>query len=214
MLLTPRHLSGEGRGFRRGGTCGAGVVASGQQLGTGDIRGVLTRLPAVSENELPHIAPEDRQYVAAEMTAFLLAFLTELPVRVVNRPTPLCLCGQYWRDEKWRHVAHSLGLATRPAHRKVKLGAVMETESSGTVVTVVGDSCVGGPMDGALFEAARVLALAAAADLLAVEFDSARADAAVQRASPLLDLSDPPIASAILALFDVNGKPREAGDLM
>ncbi|MGH8432196.1 MAG: hypothetical protein ACREUF_17520 [Solimonas sp.] len=139
--------------------------------------------------------------MAAEMTAFLLAFLTGLSVRVANRPSPLCLCGEYWRDEKWRRAAHSLGLATRPIHRKVVLGDTATEEPTGTVVTMVGGGCVGEAVDDALAAAARRLAQMAGAELLAVEFDGPHAGAAIRRASPLVDLSDPQVAAAVLGLF-------------
>src|SRR5437899_8192349 len=52
------------------------------------ITGVLTRIPCVYEQELGHIVPEDRSYVASEMTAFLLAWLSSLTCPVLNSPTP------------------------------------------------------------------------------------------------------------------------------
>jgi hypothetical protein len=201
MLLTPRDLSREGWRFHLGDADNAVVVASGRRLAAREIRGVLTRLYAVSQNELPHIASEDRAYVAAEMTAFLLAFLTGLSVRVANRPTPLCLCGRHWSEERWRRAAYALGLATEPAHRKVMLGSTMTAEPAGSVVTVVGDRCFGDALDVGLAEAARGLAQAAGAELLAVEFDGCHAGAAVRRATPLVDLGDARIAAATVALF-------------
>lgn len=214
VLLTPRDLSREGWRFRLGEVEGATMVASGRRVGAGDIRGVLTRLPAVSEEDLPHIAAEDRAYVAAEMTAFLLAVLAELSaersVRVANRPTPLCLCGRYWREEKWRRAARSLGLAAPPMRRKAAPGAAREEEPAGAIVTIVGDSCIGAA-DAALAEGALALARAAGAELLAVAFDGPEAGAAVLRASPFVDLSDARIAAAAFALFDASDRRQEDG---
>lgn len=202
VLLTPRDLSREGWRLHLGDADSAVVVASGRRLGISEIRGVLTRLPVVSEEELPHIAAEDRAYVAAEMTAFLLAFLAGLPIRVANRPTPLCLCGQYWREEKWRRAARALGFTVPPMRRKAALGETTAAEPAGAVVTIVGENCIGAA-DPALAHAALALAHAAGADLLAIEFDRPEEGvAAVLRASPLVDLSDPRIAAAALALFD------------
>src|SRR5215208_2683196 len=50
-------------------------VADGLLLEEREIDGVLTLLPCVFEQELVHIRPLERRYVAAEMTAFLTFWL-------------------------------------------------------------------------------------------------------------------------------------------
>ncbi|HEV2714058.1 MAG TPA: hypothetical protein VGU64_02260, partial [Terriglobales bacterium] len=77
------------------------TVIGGERVGVKHIQGVLVRLSFVTENELPHIHPEDRLYLAAEIMAFLVAWLSELPCPVLNRPTPFCLAGPSWRPEQW-----------------------------------------------------------------------------------------------------------------
>ncbi len=103
------------------GPDGAAVVG-GHQVATADVAGVLTRLPRVTEAELPGIVPEDRTYVAAEMTAFLLAWLSSLRCPVLNRPTTTCLAGPYWWPAQWVRVAHALGVPVRPVHYRADPG--------------------------------------------------------------------------------------------
>ena len=75
----------------------AAAVIGGQVLPVADITGVLTRLPAVQPEDLAHIATADRDYVASEMTAFLIAFVSALPCRVLDRPSAGALSGPAWR---------------------------------------------------------------------------------------------------------------------
>ena len=75
------------------------------------LQAVLTCRPAVLAEELGRIAADDRSYVAAELNAFLVAWLSALPSRVVNRPTPRSLCGPAWNRVQWQAAA----AARRPA---------------------------------------------------------------------------------------------------
>ena len=72
---------------------------------------MLTRVPAVFEDELTDIMFSDRSYVAAEMTAFLLFWLSRLRCPVLNEPTATCLAGRYWRREQWIDQAARAGIA-------------------------------------------------------------------------------------------------------
>src|SRR5688572_23214757 len=99
-VLTPADLSRPGWRFINGNAEDSTAVAEGCSVSARSIRGVLTRLPSVTPAELPQIVPTDREYVAAEMNAFLTAWLSELPCRVINRPTALCLAGPAWRREQ------------------------------------------------------------------------------------------------------------------
>ncbi len=61
-------------------------------------------------------------YVSAEMTAFLLSWLSGLDCPILNRPTPNCLSGPGWRQEQWIHLAARLGIPVDPVQRYAKLG--------------------------------------------------------------------------------------------
>jgi hypothetical protein len=170
----------------------------------GEASGLLTRLPAVTVADLPHIVAGDRAYVAAELTAFLLALLECADLRVVNRPTPLCLCGPAWHEAKWRRAARELGFAAEDVRRSVALGAVSaEDERGGTKATVVGEVCIGASSL-AHSAAVRAMAVAAGAELLTVEFDNPGPAGAVLRARPVVDLGDPLVEAAVLGLFGID----------
>src|SRR5438552_16797680 len=92
-LLTARDLSVPSWKFDMPVQGPSRLIADGGAFSSSDIAGVLTRLSAVPDIELEHVAAEDRSYVSAEMTAFLLAWLSSLECPVLNRPTPGGLCG-------------------------------------------------------------------------------------------------------------------------
>ena len=173
-------------------------------LGLDAIGGVLVRLPWVHEYELPHIAPVDRAYVAAELNAFLLAWLADLPCRVINRPTPLCLSGPGWRPEQWIHAAARLGLSLRPAHRSVPAFPAPETIVSSQPresVTVVGPRSFGSS-DEILIEQTMRLSAAAGAELLTAYFERSDDRTFFVGADLWPDISSEPVATAVLNLFN------------
>jgi hypothetical protein len=210
-LLTVADLSAAGWRHHVGGPGGAGeggAVVDGRAVAAGDITGVLTRLPFVSEAELTHIHPDDRRYVAAEMSAFLVAWLSRLRCPVLNRPTPGCLAGPAWRPEQWIHVAARIGLPVRAVRRSARLSAAAspaaEAESAGApetaaaVATVVGECCFGVD-DPGLAAQARRLARAAGVDLLSVQFAGPGCGAELIGVSLWADVTSPEIAAAIAA---------------
>jgi hypothetical protein len=95
----------------------ASCCVGGRVVPASDIEAVLTRAATVDPADLVEIAEHDREYVAAEMHAFLVAWLTALGGRVVNRPTPRSLRGPHWPAEVWVHLAASISIPTRPTHR-------------------------------------------------------------------------------------------------
>ncbi len=159
------------------------IVVGGRRVAQSGIRAVLTLLPSVWPHELPGIADEDREYVAQEAMAFLLAWLAALGPRAVNRPTPYCLMGPHWRAERWLKVARELGLATVPVTRKVAPGALpTQPPADSTTVSVVGPRAF--LSDGSMpsqtqCDTAVRLARAAGAELLAIRLtaDNAVVDA-------------------------------------
>ncbi|MBW4645746.1 MAG: hypothetical protein KME23_22625 [Goleter apudmare HA4340-LM2] len=164
------------------------------------ITGVLIRLPCIFEPELPHIIPEDRAYVAAEMNAFLISWLSRLKCPVLNRPTPTYLLGPAWRPEQWIYAAAQIGIPVRPRKRKVILSPHVTPpviEQPGFTVTVVGKHCLG-TVNKTLAHHARNLADAAKVDLLTVHFSDDQSPAEFLSADLWADISVPEIADAIL----------------
>src|SRR5215207_9445084 len=93
VLITPRDLSRSGwlhvplAPERDTAALGTRIVPA------DSVDHIQVRIAAVRERDLPHIEESDRKYVAAEMTAFLLAWLSARGNRVATRPSALALCG-------------------------------------------------------------------------------------------------------------------------
>ena len=155
-LLSPRDLSHSGWRHRPDAPLAGEAVVSGRVVAVRDIRAVVTTLEAVTVADLPHIVQADQAYVASEMRAFLLAWLSALPGRVLNPPTPWSLAGCGWPQERWRLAAASLGIPT---------GA----DVGGPEVIKVGDHVLHAP-SARIARWVRLLAHAAAAWALVVRF--------------------------------------------
>jgi hypothetical protein len=185
-LLSAEDLGSPGWIFSPGDPADGMAVVEGRRVRTAVLRGVLTRRPAVVAAELVRIHPEDRSYVAAEMNAFLVAWLNALPCPVVNRPTPTSLCGPAWARIHWRAAAARAGIPWA------------EGASAGDAETVVvcGERVLFAP-DTSVAAAARALAREAGVSLLAVRVRQG----AVSGASVAPDLGDPELHPTLLDLF-------------
>lgn len=161
------------------------------------IRGVITRLPHVHEHELPFTHEDDRAYVAQEMSAFLLAWLSSLPCPVINRPSASSLTGVAWRREQWLHRAALVGLPVVPFRRTPDASAGRAPPRPAIRTAVVGDRVLEAP-DPTLAARSRALAREAAADLLAVEYVLVEQRWRVHAADPLVDLDNAAVAAAVL----------------
>lgn len=206
-LLAPYALSMPGWRHRVSSASDSSVMLEGIAVKIADIRGVLVRLPGIANSDLPHIIAADRSYVAMEMTAFLLAWLTSLPCPVLNRPTPSCLAGPCLRTEQWIWLAAGVGVPVADVFRTSK-GYAPATHDLGfaTAVTVVGETCMGAlsPLQA---EYAHRIARAVNVNLLEVSFIGAKEDPLFIGANIYVNLSDVTVADAVLALFQ-SGHPR------
>jgi hypothetical protein len=202
-VLTGADLSVAGWRYHVGSGQSSQAVIGGQVVAVKDITGILIRMPSVGELELPHIAPEDRRYVSAEMTAFLASWLFSLQCSMLNRPTPVCLAGPNLREAQWVRLAAQAGIPVRPMERASALsGFAAPTPFEGVPVsvTVVGGRCFGSA-DETLKKQARCLARAAGVDLFTVFFSGATDGAEFLNASLLPDVASFEIADAILEYF-------------
>ena len=198
MALTPKDLSVSGWRHYEAAERPSVAVIAGRNIPIRGISGVITCLPRVTELELLHIAPDDRGYVAAEMTAFLLAWLTELPCPVMTRPSPMSLVGPFWRREQWADLAAKAGLSVSPIFRQVSLEHAANSGIPSTVpVTVVG-SRVAGNAHRRVLDGARRLARAAGVEILTVGVSEAGPAGAFVSAEPAPDLSCAQTADQIL----------------
>ena len=198
VLFSVRDLSVAGWRHHVGETKAGTFVAGGCVVPVKEIKGVLTRLPWVSESELPHIAPADRNYVATEMSAFLIAWLSSLDCRVLNRPSPQCLAGPNWRPEQWVDAATRLGLPVRPLRRGSRDPAPPPNghqDGHSITVTRIGQHCFGAE-EPAQADWARRLADAAGVELLAARFDRSQDGLRFAGADPWPDISAADMAAA------------------
>jgi hypothetical protein len=197
-LLTSGDLSRAGWRYRPGAASRSVAVVGGRRVRAADIEGVLVRLPYIAVEELAHIVPGDRTYVAQEMTAFLTAWLTELRCPVVNRPSAECLAGPGWGYEQWRQVAASVGLAVGPRRIRIVAGDAREPRPtrSHVRVTVVGGRGLDAAPDCAVDQALR-LADAAGMALLEVHFARGAGGLRFAGANPWPDTSRPLVGDAL-----------------
>ncbi|HME40506.1 MAG TPA: hypothetical protein VKG63_16235 [Steroidobacteraceae bacterium] len=164
-----------------------------------EITGVLTRLPWVTDGEVIEVAAHDRGYVATEMTAFLLFWLSRLKCPVLNRPTPTCLSGPYWRAEKWVHVAARAGIPVQAARRDTQSESAANAlpPTTSVAVTVIGRHIFGDAHPELLAQSRRLSELAEVA-LLTVRFADAERGAAFLGADTFSSLDDERFKEAAL----------------
>jgi hypothetical protein len=198
LPMTPLDLSRRGWILDDGCRGLAQCVVDGQRHSCGDISGVLVRATHVAAEDLGHIVEPERRYVAAEMTAFLIHWLTQLACPVLNRPCGGCLGGPGWHPEHWAVVAGRVGLDARPVRRRVGIEPTETgTISDGTcIVTVVGERAFG---DGSLALHKKAIALArlARTDLVRFVFDDD--SERLVSANPFPPPHDSEIEQAVLA---------------
>ena len=83
-------------------------------MSDGDVSGVFVRRTNVYAEEFVSTHPQDRAYLAAEATAFLVFVLSQTRARVA---TPVCDGGlgeDAMRPERWMAVAAGLGIPVAP----------------------------------------------------------------------------------------------------
>ena len=180
LVLTSDDLCSSGWRYELSSPALGTAVVGGRKVPVGEIEGVITRLPAIPAEDLDLIVGNDREFVAAEMTAFLAAWLNSLECPVVNRPTPTCLMGPNWRPEEWLAAAAALGIPVRPAARHVRLShryTPMKPSTQLKTITVIGERCVGAT-DEAQQISARRLATRAGVEFRAAHFDGSELVAA------------------------------------
>ena len=184
--MTPADLSLAGWRYAPARPEGSVCVIAGRPVRAREIDAALVRIAGVTAHDVPAIASDDREYVAAEMTAFLAAWLHALGV-ALNPVGPTCLAGRPWRPEQWTIHAASLGIPVEPFGRPT-----IEARAPTHVVTVVGERSFGA-IDGPQEAASRRLARGAGVRLVRLLY----ADRAFVGADYWSDLDDARIGDAI-----------------
>jgi hypothetical protein len=184
-LMTPDDLQRPGWRYQPARPLEGVAVAGAEPLAVALITGVCTLLPCVVASELPSIRTEERGYAAAEMTAFLCAWLSALPCPVVNPATPACLCGPAWSPLRWLRFAS-----------EASLPIVSEPPDWTLAVTVVGSRAFGAQSAGQR-DLAIQLANRAGVPLLRVLLDGSSTAPAVAGADLWIDPSLDGVSDAI-----------------
>jgi len=192
-VMTPRDLSQPGWRHHVGANGDEWCVVSGRPIRTATLQGVITRIPCVSPADLTHIKIEDREYVAAEMTAFLASWLTRLRCPVLNRPDATSLMGPNRGRERWLLLAARAGL--HPVERRCTAPGHEATLATATVA-VIGGRWIGAVAPELGVQAVR-LAERAGVDLLTVQFDSPDIDGAFVCAELTIELGSDVVADAL-----------------
>jgi hypothetical protein len=207
-VLTCQDLSVAGWRHRVGADPRADrAMISGRSVQAGEITGVLTRTAYIWQEELVYLAPGDRAYVAAEMSAFLVSWLSALECPVLNRPVPASLAGPSWRREQWTVLAARAGMRVQALSRRVRWGTNVSLQSvplGPTSITVVGCRSFG-EAHPVLRTQARRLADIAEVDLADVHFSSGDEDAYFAGVNLFPPITDPDIAGAVLDYFGEPG---------
>ena len=210
-LLTCQDLSASGWRCRVSDPLGSTAIIDGLDVKQTEIRGVLTRMQWVAEQELTHIVADDRTYISAEMSAFLVFWLSGLTCPFLNRPTASSLNGPGWGREAWNSAASKAGMRINPIRRHAglaseSLASASEADlqarelSKAIVLTVVGENCLG-EADKTLKLQARRLAEVAHMDFLSVRFSGVDADASFAGVDILPNVDDGTVADAALGYF-------------
>ena len=201
-IMTCRDLSTTGWRFYADRPHASTIAVGNQLADSSQIEGVLVRLPWIAEQELSHIRPADRLYAAAEMGAFLVAWLSNTEFPVINRPTPSCLMGPSWGREQWIHHAARIGMRVRETRSANLPESPCETKVAVPCATaaVIGEQCIG-LVAPRLREQARRLAEIARVDLLTVRFSGPDEDAEFIEAFLSADVSQPELADSVLDCF-------------
>jgi hypothetical protein len=197
-LLTAEDVCSPGWSLRVPADDAGRAVVGGRVISNGEIEGVLTLRPRVFAAELRLIRPADRQYVSVEMNAFLLAWLTSLRCRVMNRPCATSLAGPTWSAEQWTTTAAALGIPVRRRTRVVPAVATSPAEDAIEVVAI-GEQCFGAAAP-ALADWTRRLARAAAVELMAARFS--RTDHHLLSATSWPPLGDGDVFDALRARME------------
>jgi hypothetical protein len=199
-LLTCEDLSSPGWRYYPTDRRASRAVIGERVVSDEDIRGVLVRRPQVLHQELPYIAAADGEFVAAEMTAFLLAWLSHLPCPVLNRPRGTSLCGPDWRPAQWTHAAAVLGIPVEPARRQIPAPANINdhalNDRTKVEAVIVGERCLG-DVSADQAAGARKLAVAAGVGLLTVWFAVRDGESRFIAASAMSSLADAHVAEAV-----------------
>ncbi len=204
-LFTSQNLSSKGISAYSHEFDKSCITADGNILPVKSITGVVTLIPAIFSWELIQIKKEDREYVAAEMTAFMIYFLSCLKCPKLNPPSPSCLSGFNWRHEHWIKKAFELKIPVQPIEINSR-EEIKNNYPNGKLITItiIGDQYCGTD-DQLLIAYAFRLAKHTGIELLQVNFiEYSNDEIYFLSASQFPDIDDNSVRKAIVDYFTTN----------
>lgn len=151
-------------GWRYVGGCPerATACAGGRTISATQITAVLCRISHVAASDLRTIHADDREYAAAEMTAFLRAWLAQFQGELCNEPTWMSLAGPGWHPLQWTWIVSHLGVPVMSEAQRVRAASMhceTATVSGGEVFGVTDPTLIEYSLRIARAEKARSLAI-------------------------------------------------------
>jgi hypothetical protein len=116
-------------------------VVDGRIVDDREVTGVYVHRTYVYPEELVTTHQDDREYLAAESTAFLIFVLSRTAARVVNPVADGALGDDAIRPERWMPIAATLGLD--PVPLRLRRGRAIDTPVNTVTVEVVGSDAFG-----------------------------------------------------------------------
>jgi hypothetical protein len=167
------------------------TLADGRVIDGANVRGAVNRLQIIPGSHL-RTNSKDRQYAEQELFALYLSWLYSLPGKMLNRPTPQGLCGEWRHPSEWVWLANQAGLATAPyGQSEARAAPSLQLPSSSlnrTIIVVEGNCCGAAAPERVIAGCAR-LAEISATSLLGVEFEVAPGKEWIfSKATPFPDL--------------------------
>jgi hypothetical protein len=210
-IVTVEQLVFSRRIVHRLGASGDGGtidLADGRCLRPEGITGLVNRIRYLPTEHFSTAATADRAYAAAELSAFMLAWLNGVPGRVINPARPSSLDGGTFQTPTVVHLAAMAGLPTRPWRASSVLaesGPSIEAAPTETVVVFDG-GLFGAPVPPDVGDGCRRLAALLGVPLLHVFLHrSGGNDWRFVDASGAVDfrIGGRPLATAIAQALDV-----------
>lgn len=154
------------------------------------VRGTLNRLQLVPSAHLRGANTADRQYAEQELYALTLSWLSSLPGRMLNRPTPQGLGGEWRHPSEWLWLAAQAGLSTATYQQSdAREATVPPAQTVTRTIIIVRDICCDPTVPPSVADGCARLAQLSGADLLGLDFHVTPAgDWIFTNATPLPDL--------------------------
>ena len=140
-LCSAEDLTRPGWSWRFGGEHPGTWVVDGAVVDDEAVTGVLVRRSGIFAEELSGTHPDDRDYLAAEASAFLAFVLARTHAVVVNPVREGAMGEEAIRLEHWLPIAMDVGLLPAPLELSSASGRV--STASDQVVEVVGEELFG-----------------------------------------------------------------------